>query len=81
MVQAGDTREALAVVGQRISTDGERTWIPVLYDWPDIREPGGSRSSATRTSCTTRARSASCFTAPVPRAFGSKDECWETNPG
>ena len=40
MVEAGDTRDALAVVGQRISTDGERTWIPVLYDWPDIREAG-----------------------------------------
>ena len=30
----------LAVVGQRISTDGERTWIPTSYDTPDIREPG-----------------------------------------
>lgn len=29
-----------AVVGQRIWTDGERTWISPLYDNPDIREPG-----------------------------------------
>jgi hypothetical protein len=29
-----------AVVGQRISTDGERTWMPPSYDVPDIREPG-----------------------------------------
>ena len=40
MMRAGEERAALAVVGQRISTDGERTWIPKPYDWPDIREPG-----------------------------------------
>ncbi len=32
--------DPLAVVGQRIKTDGERTWIPKVYDRPDIRDPG-----------------------------------------
>jgi glycosyltransferase involved in cell wall biosynthesis len=32
--------EVLAVIGQRIWTDGERTWLSPLYDIPDIREPG-----------------------------------------
>jgi glycosyltransferase involved in cell wall biosynthesis len=40
MVRAGDGRDALAVVGQRVSTDGERTWYPRLYDLPDIRRAG-----------------------------------------
>jgi hypothetical protein len=40
MMRAGEDRDALAVVAQRISTDGERTWVPKPYDWPDIREPG-----------------------------------------
>jgi glycosyltransferase involved in cell wall biosynthesis len=30
----------LAVIGQRIWSDGERTWISDFYDIPDIREPG-----------------------------------------
>jgi Glycosyl transferase family 2 len=30
----------LAVIGQRIWTDGERTWLSAVYDIPDIREPG-----------------------------------------
>jgi glycosyltransferase involved in cell wall biosynthesis len=29
-----------AVVGQRIWSDGERTWLSPLYDIPDIRQPG-----------------------------------------
>jgi hypothetical protein len=29
-----------AVVGQRIWTDGSRTWLSSVYDIPDIREPG-----------------------------------------
>ena len=32
--------EVLAVIGQRIWTDGVRTWLSPLYDIPDIREPG-----------------------------------------
>jgi hypothetical protein len=40
LLRAGDATDALAVVGQRISNDGERTWYPKLYDLPDIREPG-----------------------------------------
>ena len=40
LLRAGESTDALAVVGQRISTDGERTWYPKLYDLPDIREPG-----------------------------------------
>ena len=32
--------EARVVVGQRIWSDGENTWITRLYDQPDIREPG-----------------------------------------
>jgi glycosyltransferase involved in cell wall biosynthesis len=40
LVRRGDATDALAVVGQRISTDGVRTWFPKLYDLPDIREPG-----------------------------------------
>jgi glycosyltransferase involved in cell wall biosynthesis len=30
----------LAVIGQRVWSDGERTWLSPLYDIPDIREPG-----------------------------------------
>ncbi len=40
MLRAAEEHDALAVVGQRISTDGERTWFPPLYDIPDIRVPG-----------------------------------------
>jgi CDP-ribitol ribitolphosphotransferase len=29
-----------AVIGQRIWTDGERSWVSHFYDIPDIREPG-----------------------------------------
>ena len=29
-----------AVIGQRVWSDGERTWLSPLYDIPDIREPG-----------------------------------------
>lgn len=29
-----------AVVGQRVWTDGERTWLSPVYDIPDIRDPG-----------------------------------------
>jgi glycosyltransferase involved in cell wall biosynthesis len=32
--------DVLAVIGQRIWTDGERSWLSTLYDIPDIREPG-----------------------------------------
>ncbi len=32
--------EVLAVIGQRIWSDGQRTWLSPLYDIPDIREPG-----------------------------------------
>jgi len=32
--------DVLAVIGQRVWTDGERTWLSPLYDIPDIREPG-----------------------------------------
>ena len=34
------TTDALAVIGQRIWSDGTRTWVTSLYDIPDIREPG-----------------------------------------
>jgi hypothetical protein len=40
MVATARSTDALAVVGQRILSDGERTWIPKLYDQPDAREPG-----------------------------------------
>lgn len=40
MLEAADADDARVVVGQRISTDGERTWLPALYDLPDIRVPG-----------------------------------------
>ena len=33
-------RDALAVVGQRVWSDGRRTWISRFYDIPDIRTPG-----------------------------------------
>lgn len=29
-----------AVIGQRVWTDGRRTWLSDVYDIPDIREPG-----------------------------------------
>ena len=32
--------DALAVVGQRVWTDGTTAWISTVYDIPDIREPG-----------------------------------------
>ncbi len=32
--------DILAVVGQRVWTDGTRTWVSRFYDIPDIREPG-----------------------------------------
>lgn len=35
-----DDPDVLAVVGQRIWSDGERTWLSPLYDIPDIRQPG-----------------------------------------
>ncbi len=40
LVAAAVLADALAVVGQRIWSNGERTWITKLYDQPDIREPG-----------------------------------------
>jgi hypothetical protein len=38
--RAAVSTDALAVVGQRTWSDGERTWITPLYDRPDIRVPG-----------------------------------------
>jgi hypothetical protein len=38
--RAAVATDALAVVGQRIWSDGVDTWITKLYDRPDIREPG-----------------------------------------
>ena len=40
MAAAARSTDALAVIGQRILSDGERTWLPKLYDQPDAREPG-----------------------------------------
>ena len=40
LYEAAVATDALAVVGQRIWSDGERTWIGGLYDRPDIRVPG-----------------------------------------
>ena len=40
MHQAAVGTHALAVVGQRIWSDGVDTWITRQYDRPDIREPG-----------------------------------------
>ena len=39
-LHAATTTDALAVVGQRIWSDGTRTWITKTYDQPDIRVPG-----------------------------------------
>jgi hypothetical protein len=38
--RAAVATDALAVVGQRIWSDGVDTWISPQYDRPDIREPG-----------------------------------------
>ena len=38
--RAAVSTDALAVIGQRIWSDGERTWITSQYDRPDIRVPG-----------------------------------------
>ena len=38
--RAAVATDALAVVGQRIWSDGVDTWITPMYDRPDIREPG-----------------------------------------
>ncbi len=40
LVGAAVSTDALAVVGQRIWTDGVDTWISAAYDRPDIRQPG-----------------------------------------
>ncbi len=40
LLRAATDNDALVAIGQRVSTDGEHTWIPTLYDQPDIREPG-----------------------------------------
>ena len=40
MWQASQASDALAIVGQRIWNDGQRTWITDNYDRPDIRLPG-----------------------------------------
>ncbi len=40
LVRAAVATDALAVVGQRIWSDGVDTWITPQYDRPDIREPG-----------------------------------------
>ena len=37
MVRAARERDALAVVGQQVWTDGRRRWLTDLYDIPDIR--------------------------------------------
>ncbi|HVQ22517.1 MAG TPA: glycosyltransferase family 2 protein, partial [Candidatus Saccharimonadia bacterium] len=36
----------MAVIGQRIWTDGERSWVTPLYDIPDIRMPGRTSIAA-----------------------------------
>lgn len=33
-------QDVLAVVGQRVQSDGERTWMSSGYDNPDVRQPG-----------------------------------------
>jgi glycosyltransferase involved in cell wall biosynthesis len=40
MHDAAIRTDALAVVGQRIWSDGEQTWVSDHYDIPDIRVPG-----------------------------------------
>jgi hypothetical protein len=40
MVGASRREEVLAVVGQRVWTDGRVRWLSAAYDIPDIREPG-----------------------------------------
>jgi len=39
-LHAASTTDALAVIGQRVWSDGTRTWITKTYDQPDIRVPG-----------------------------------------
>lgn len=39
LVRVGEERDARAVVGQQVWTDGRRRWITDLYDIPDIRTP------------------------------------------
>ena len=40
LVDAATRTDALAVVGQRVWSDGRTTWISRAYDRPDIRVPG-----------------------------------------
>ncbi|HET9851982.1 MAG TPA: glycosyltransferase family 2 protein [Candidatus Limnocylindrales bacterium] len=40
MVEASGRAGTLAVVGQRVWTDGRVRWLSAAYDIPDIREPG-----------------------------------------
>jgi len=46
LVTAGTQRDALAVVGQQVWTDGTRTWLSAFYDQPDIRRPGRTSIAA-----------------------------------
>lgn len=40
LLRAADEHDVLAVVGQRVSTDGTRTWYPALYEHAGIRRAG-----------------------------------------
>lgn len=40
LVRAALAGDARAVVGQQVWWDGRRSWVPSLYDIPDIRRPG-----------------------------------------
>lgn len=40
LVAAAQRTNPLVVIGQRVWSNGERTWVSSFYDIPDIREPG-----------------------------------------
>jgi len=40
LMRPATDQAVVAVIGQRVWSDGERTWLSPLYDIPDIREPG-----------------------------------------
>ncbi len=40
LLRAAMDNDALVAIGQRVSTNGKRTWVSALHDLPDIREPG-----------------------------------------
>ena len=81
LVSAAVLADALAVVGQRIWSNGEKTWLTKLYDQPDIREPG-RKSLVTHPGLMFYASATGkLFHRSSSTASGSRDACSATSRG